>query len=134
MYLEGMWGDCQTSDYVWLCGCAFGGIHTPQYIHTSLHTTRGHMARPSVHLSVCQAFFVFQDICLSISSSIVCQQLFNCRPVIPIINIIVDHLQYHVWLASVPLYSGYCFYCCYFCLFGLDAYRYLLRLCAVDLF
>ena len=65
-------------------------------------------------------FCVYWYICLSISS----YQSYQ------LLNIIVGHLQSHVWLTLVPVCSGDCSYCSV----GLEACGYMLRLHSVNLF
>ena len=58
------------------------------------HISRGHGGRMSVR-HIC----VFEYIHWSINSSIVCQKLYNCRPIIP-----VD--QHHCWSRAVSCMAG----------------------------
>ena len=131
-----MWGGFKAS-----CMSAYLSVYLGYlYIHhTSLHP---HM---SVHLPIHQGDIqailtyvrhccVYQYIHVAISSSIACQQLYNCGHVIP-----VD--QHHCWSLPVSCMAGFSSYVLWvlflllcFCLFGLEAYGCMLRLHAVDLF
>ena len=78
--------------------------------------------------------YICQHIHLSISSSIACQQLYNCGTVIPVdqhhyslhaVSDMADFVTYVFWVLFLLLY---------FCPFGLEPYGCRLKLCAVDLF
>ena len=122
-------GGCQTSRYVWQS--VLGGICTSLYICISpihlyippyIKGTFRVICTPLRNCCVCQY------ICLSISSSIACQQLYNCRPVI-LVN------QHHCLSLAVSCVAGLVTYVIWvlflllcFCLFGLEACHCMLRL------
>ena len=108
-------GGCQASGYVWLFVHWGPSMHPPCvhthpiYLFIALYI-KG-TSRQTFCTSVCQAF-----LCLSVHPFV--HKFINCLSALYItvglsyqlINI-VGHLQSQVWLAWVPVYSGYCFYC-----------------------
>ena len=105
-FLLGVFGrhveDYQASGYVWLSVCALGASVHPPYVHSSTiglyvsHTSRRHLGG---HLSG------FKYIHMSIGSSTACQQLYDCRPVIP-----VDYHDYwSLAVSCMACFSSYIF-------------------------
>ena len=81
-----MWGVSGMS----MSGC----LYTRGHLYV-LCTSRGHLGRPSVHLSTCQALLVSSCITVGLSYQL--------------INMILGHIQSHIWLAWKPIYCRYCF-------------------------
>ena len=118
------WQACWVLSGIWVCLaiCALGASVCPHtfplcpfvnphtYVHSPAclyipHTSRGHLGgiyHSVRHFCTCHCPYVQP---LLISSCITGGLSYQ------LINIIVGHLQSHVWLAVVPMYSGYFFLC-----------------------